>query len=73
MEINFDEIYHFLFETFNGVIVLICASLVVCIIACVIMEHRTKKMLRERKEARLRAEAEREAAEDNDDDDEDED
>ena len=68
MEINFDEIYHFLFETFNGVIVLICVSLVVCIIACVIMEHRTKKMLRERKEARLRAEAEREALQENDDD-----
>ena len=66
MNINFDEIYHYLFETFNGVIILICASLVICIIACVIMEFRTKKFLKARKEAREKALAEEEKDEDED-------
>ncbi len=46
MDINFDEIYHFLFETVSGVAVLLCSSLVICIIACAIMEFRTNRILK---------------------------
>jgi flagellar biosynthesis/type III secretory pathway M-ring protein FliF/YscJ len=63
MNINFDEIYHFMFETFEGVIILICSSLVICIIACIIMEFRTKKFLKARQEARAKAQKEKEEAE----------
>ena len=66
MDINFDEIYHFLFETMNGVIILICTSLVICVIACIIMEFRTKKFLKARKEAREKALNEEEKEEDED-------
>lgn len=37
------EIYHFLFETYAGICVLIGACLIISIIACVIMERRTRK------------------------------
>ena len=63
MNINFDEIYHFMFETFEGVIILICSSLVICIIACIIMEFRTKKFLKARQDARAKAQKEKEEAE----------
>ena len=38
------EIYHFLFETYAGIGVLFAVTLVVCLIACVIMERRTRKI-----------------------------
>ena len=63
MDINFDEIYHFLFETVNGVIILMCLSLVICIIACVIMEFRTKRFLKARREMRESSEEESEGEE----------
>ena len=57
--------YHFLFETFAGIGCLVGIGLVISIIACIIMERRTRKRF-----------ANREAGEDDwsffDDDDEDE-
>ena len=38
------EIYHFLFETYAGMGVLFAATIVICLIACVIMERRTRKI-----------------------------
>ncbi len=62
---DFGEVYHFLFETIPGIGCLIGIGLVVSIIACIIMERRTRKRF-----------ANREAGEDDwsffDDDDEDE-
>ena len=37
------EIYHFLFETMPGIGCLVGAGLVLSVIACVIMERRTRK------------------------------
>ncbi len=39
---DIDEIYHFLFETMPGIGCLLCAGLVLIVIACVIMERRTR-------------------------------
>ena len=38
------DIYHFLFETFGGVGVLFGVTIVICLVACVIMERRTRKI-----------------------------
>lgn len=35
--------YHFLFETYQGMGILFLAAIVICLIACVIMERRTRK------------------------------
>lgn len=40
---DFGSIYHFLFETFAGIGVLVGICLVISLIACIIMEHRTRK------------------------------
>lgn len=40
---DFAEIYHFLFETYPGIGVLVAISLVVCIIVAAILELRTRK------------------------------
>ena len=40
---DFGEIYHFLFETYVGIGVLVAISLVVCIIVAAILEMRTRK------------------------------
>ena len=37
-------IYHFLFETYAGMGVLFGVTIVICLIACVIMEWRTRKI-----------------------------
>lgn len=37
-------IYHFLFETYGGIGVLFAATIVICLIACVIMERRTRRV-----------------------------
>ena len=42
---DFGEVYHFLFETIPGIGCLIGIGLVVSIIACIIMERRTRKRL----------------------------
>lgn len=41
---DFAALYHFLFESFAGIGVLIGCGLVISIIACVIMERRTRKV-----------------------------
>ncbi len=40
---EFSDIYHFLFETYAGIGVLVGASLVLCIIIAAILEFRTRK------------------------------
>ena len=35
---DFDQIYHFLFQTFPGIGCLVGAGLVICLIACIITE-----------------------------------
>ena len=45
---NFNEIYHFLFETFPGMGALIGSGLVISVIVCVVLERRTRKMFRDR-------------------------
>ncbi len=46
MEIDFYQIYHFLFETIPGIGVLVGIGLVVSIILCFIFELRTRKRFR---------------------------
>ena len=71
MEEAITNIYHFLFETFYGVTILVGAAIVISIIACAIMEHKSRKALREKQEA-LAAQEEAEWDFDNYDDDDDE-
>ena len=40
---DFEAIYHFLFETYAGIGVLVAISLVVCIIVAAVLEMRTRK------------------------------
>lgn len=40
---DFGQIYHFLFETFAGIGCLVGIGVVLSIIACIIMERRTRK------------------------------
>ena len=40
---DFGEIYHFLFETYTGIAVLVGVSLVLCIIIAAVLELRTRK------------------------------
>lgn len=40
---DFAALYHFLFETFEGIGVLVLAGVVISIIACVILERRTRR------------------------------
>ena len=40
---DFGEIYHFLFETYMGIGVLVGVSLVLCIILAAVLELRTRK------------------------------
>ena len=71
MEQTLTDIYHFLFETFAGIAILVGAAIVVSIVVCAIMEHKQQKALRE-KQAALAAQEEAEWDFDDDDDDEDE-
>jgi hypothetical protein len=41
---DFDSVYHFLFETYAGLGVLFAFAIVICLLACVIMERRTRKI-----------------------------
>ena len=38
------ELYHFFFETYAGMGVLFLITVVICLIACVIMERRTRRI-----------------------------
>ena len=40
---DFSEIYHFLFETYAGIGVLVAISLVLCVIIAAVLELRTRK------------------------------
>ncbi len=40
------ELYHFLFETYAGIGILVGAGIVISIIVCVIFEFRTRKIYR---------------------------
>ena len=72
MEQTLTDIYHFLFETFAGIAILVGAAIVVSIVACAMMEFKARKALRE-KQAALAAQEEAEWDFDDDDDDESED
>ena len=39
-----EDVYHFLFETFGGIGVLFGVTMVVCILACIVMERRTRRI-----------------------------
>lgn len=41
-------IYHFLFETFTGIGILVAAGLVISLILCVIMERKTRSVYKDR-------------------------
>lgn len=59
MEQTLTDIYRFLFETFEGIAILVGAAIVISIVACAIMERRYKKAMRE-KQAALAAQEEAE-------------
>jgi hypothetical protein len=40
---DFDAIYHFVFETYEGIGISIVVFLVVCVLLAVILERRTRK------------------------------
>ena len=50
--IDLGQIYHFLFETYAGIGVLVGASLVICVIVAAILELRTRKTYVDRGEKR---------------------
>lgn len=41
-------IYHFLFETYTGIGILVAAGLVISLILCVIMERKTRSIYKDR-------------------------
>ena len=45
---DFQAIYGFLFQTYKGLGVLFASALIICLIACVIMEKRTRKRFKDR-------------------------
>lgn len=45
---DFNELYHFLFETIPGIGILVGAGIVISLICCVIFELRTRKRYRDR-------------------------
>ena len=47
---DFAEIYHFLFETIEGIGCLILASLVISTIIAAVLEYRTRKAFKDRGE-----------------------
>ena len=50
-QMDFGSIYHFLFETYAGIGVLVVVSLVLCIIIAALLELRTRKTYVDRGEA----------------------
>ena len=43
---EFDEIYHFLFETYGGIGILVGSGLIISIIVSFLLELRTRKMFK---------------------------
>ena len=46
---DWNQIYHFLFETYEGIGCMVAACLVISVLACIIMEKRTRKVFKDRK------------------------
>lgn len=44
MDIN--ELYHFLFETYAGIGVLIGAGIIISLLVCIILERKTRKVFK---------------------------
>ena len=42
------EIYHFLFETYTGIGILIVATLIISLVICVVLERRTRRIYQDR-------------------------
>lgn len=51
MDVDVGAVYHFLFETFEGIGVLVGVGLILGLIACVIMERRTRKRFKDHEKA----------------------
>ena len=47
---NINELYHFIFETYAGIGILIAIGLVISLLASVILEKRTRTVFRDRPE-----------------------
>ena len=47
---NINELYHFIFETYAGIGILIAIGLVISLLASVILEKRTRAVFRDRPE-----------------------
>ncbi len=45
---DFIALYHFLFETFEGIGILIGTVLIICLIACFAMEWNTRRKFKDR-------------------------
>lgn len=45
---DFAAIYHFLFESFAGIGILVGAGLVISVLACLIMEWKTRRTFKDR-------------------------
>ena len=73
MEQTLANIYHFLFETFAGIAILVGAAIVVSIVVCAFMEHKQQKALREKQAALAVQEEDEWDFDDDDDEDESED
>ena len=67
MEQTLIDVYHFLFETFGGIVILLASAIVLSIIACVIMEIKQRKALKARHEA-IKKMQEEDAYDDSDND-----
>lgn len=42
------EIYHFLFETYTGIGVMVVAGLIISLILCVVLERKTRRVYQDR-------------------------
>ena len=51
MEQTLTEVYHFIFESFEGVAILIASAILISIIACAIMERKARKKLKAKQAA----------------------
>ena len=45
---DFDQLYHFVFETYTGIGISILVCVVICTLLAFIMEKRTRKIYRDR-------------------------
>lgn len=51
MDIDIGAVYHYLFETYQGIGILVGIGLVLGLIACVIMERRTRKLFKDHEQS----------------------